>query len=163
MPAYGPAMHSIRLLIADDHQPFRQTLRQLVESEGGFEVVGEACDGRQAVELARQLKPDIVLMDVQMPVLDGVQAAGLITDDNPQARVIVLTMHRHDAYLFEAIKAGAQAFLLKDTDEQTLFDAIRDVHRGKALLGPQLTARLLDEFRSLSQAGTYRSRGQGDE
>ena len=144
-------MPSIRVLIADDHQSFRQSLRQLCEVEGGFEVVGEAEDGREAVELARRLQPDVILMDVRMPILDGVQAASSIIEENPATRVIVLTMHRRDSYVFEAIKAGAQGYLLKDVDEQTLFETVRAVHRGEVLLDPHLAARLLDEFRLLSQ------------
>lgn len=144
-------MAPIRLLIADDHRLFRQGLRQICEAVGGFEVVGEAENGQEAVRLARELKPDVILMDISMPELDGVQATGLITRDNPNAQVIVLTMYRQDRHVFAAIRAGAQGYLLKDVDEQDLFAAIQAVHRGEALIEPGVAARVLDEFRRLSQ------------
>jgi DNA-binding NarL/FixJ family response regulator len=140
----------IRLLIADDHRLFRQGLCYVCTA-GGFDVVGQAGNGQEAVELAGRLKPDVVLMDVQMPVLDGVQATALITRETPTTRVIILTMYRQDQYVFEAIKAGARGYLLKDIDERELLEAIRAVHRGEALINPTLAARLLEEFRSLSQ------------
>lgn len=144
-------MSPIRVLIADDHRLFRQGLRQICEALGWFEVVGEAENGQEAVELARWLKPDVVLMDISMPVLDGVEATRLITADNPAVRVIILTMYKQDRYVFEAIKAGARGYLLKDIDEQEFVDAVRAVHRGEALIDPGLAARLLDEFRRLSR------------
>lgn len=144
-------MSSIRVLLADDHRIVLQGLRHVCELAGGFTVVGEAEDGRTAVELARQLQPDVILMDIHMPILDGVQATNLIVQDNPAARVIILTMYREDHYVFEAIKAGARGYLLKDIDEQDLVDAIRAVHRGDALIDPSMATRLLEEFRRLSQ------------
>ena len=106
-------MSFIQVLLADDHRIVRQGLRHVCELAGGLRVVGEAEDGRQAVKLAQQLRPDVILMDINMPVLDGVQATHLIVDANPSARVIVLTMYRQDRYVFEAIKAGARGYLLK--------------------------------------------------
>ena len=147
-------MAPIRLLIADDHRLFRHGLRQICEAVGGFEVVGEAENGQEAVHLARELKPDVILMDISMPELDGVQATGLITQEDPSAQVIVLTMYRQDRHVFAAIRAGAQGYLLKDVDEQDLFAAIRAVHRGEALIEPGVAARVLDEFRRLSQGGS---------
>jgi len=132
---------TIRVLIADDHRLFRQGLRHVFETCKEIEVVGEAENGRQAVKLARRLKPDVVLMDINMPDLDGVQATHLICELNPACRVIILTMYRQDQYVFEAIKAGARGYLLKD---------IFTVQRGEALVDPSLAARLLDEFRRLS-------------
>ncbi len=144
-------MLPIRVLIADDHRLFRQGLRQICETIGHLEVVGEAENGREVVEMARQLQPDIVLMDIQMPVVDGVEATRLITADAPTVRVIILTMYKQDRYVFEAIKAGARGYLLKDVDEQELIDAVRAVHRGEALIDPGLATRLLEEFRRLSR------------
>ncbi|MFQ5859856.1 MAG: response regulator [Anaerolineae bacterium] len=144
-------MSSIRVLIADDHRIVRQGLRHVCEAVGGFRVVGEAEDGREAVNLAWQLRPDVILMDINMPILDGVQATSLIVEANPAARVIILTMYRQDRYVFEAIKAGARGYLLKDIDEQDLVAAIRAVHLGDALINPSLAVKLLDEFRRLSQ------------
>lgn len=144
-------MSLIRVLIADDHRIVRQGLRHVCELAGGFRVVGEAENGQQAVKLARQLQPDVILMDINMPVWDGVQATSLIVDENPSARVIILTMYRQDQYVFQAIKAGARGYLLKDIDEQDLVAAIRAVHRGEALIDPSLAVKLLDEFRRVSQ------------
>lgn len=144
-------MSHIRVLIADDHRLFREGLRQICEIVGGFEVVGEAENGQKTIDLAQQLEPDVVLMDIQMPGLDGVQATRSITELVPAAKVIILTMYRQDHYVFEALKAGARGYLLKDTDGQALIKAVRAVHRGEALIDPATAARVLEEFRRLSQ------------
>lgn len=143
-------MTPIRILIADDHRLFRQGLRQICEILGKFEVVGEAENGQEAVELTRQLKPDVVLIDIQMPILDGVKATQLITAENPDVKVLVLTMYRQDSYVFEAVKAGARGYLLKDIDELKFVDAVEAVQRGEAIIDPILATRLLNEFRRLS-------------
>jgi DNA-binding NarL/FixJ family response regulator len=143
-------MSPIRVLIADDHRIVRQGLRHVCEL-GGLTVVGEAEDGREAVKLTWQLQPDVILMDINMPVLDGVQATRLIVEANPSARVIILTMYRQDRYVFEAVKAGARGYLLKDIGEQDLIAAIRAVHQGDALINSSLAVKLLDEFRRLGQ------------
>jgi DNA-binding NarL/FixJ family response regulator len=145
-------MPPIRLLIADDHRLFRQGLRQLCELLGDFEVVGEAENGQEAVDLAHRLKPDVILMDINMPILDGVQATHFITEENPSARVIILTMYRQDQYVLEAIKAGARGYLLKDIDEQELVNAVQAIHQGEAMINPSLASKVLDEFRRLSEA-----------
>jgi DNA-binding NarL/FixJ family response regulator len=144
-------MSPIRVLIADDHRLFRQGLRQICEQLGNLEVVGEAENGQQAVDLACHLQPDIILMDIQMPILDGVQATSLITECAPSVGVTILTMYRQDRYVFEAIKAGARGYLLKDIDGQELVQAIRAVHRGEALIDPGMAARVLEEFQRLNQ------------
>jgi DNA-binding NarL/FixJ family response regulator len=143
-------MAPIQLLIVDDHRLFRQGLRQICEVLGCFEVIGEAENGKSAVDLADKIRPDVILMDINMPVLDGVQATALITEANPMARVIILTMYHQDRYVFEAIKAGARGYLLKDIDEQELIEAIQAVHQGEALINPALATRVLEEFRRLS-------------
>ena len=143
---------TLRLLLVDDHRLFRQGLRQICEVKGGFTVVGEAENGREAVELALQLKPDVVLMDIQMPEMDGVEATRQISLQQPETRVIILTMYRQDNYVFEAIKAGARGYLLKDADGTDLLAAIEAVQRGEALINASLAARVLEEFRRQSQA-----------
>src|SRR5512145_3312304 len=122
-------MCAIRVLIADDHRLFRQGLCQICTVKGGFEVVGDAENGREAIELARRLHPDVILMDIRMPVLDGVHATSQITAELENVRVIVLTMQRDERHIFEAIRAGAQGYLLKDVDSQVLLDAIEAVYR----------------------------------
>ena len=141
----------IRVLIADDHRIVRQGLRHVCELAGDLAVVGEAEDGQEAVKMARQLQPDVILMDINMPLLDGVQATQRILETNLPTRVIILTMFRQDRYVFEAIKAGARGYLLKNVDEDDLVTAIRDVHHGEALINPGMAVKLLDEFRRLSQ------------
>jgi DNA-binding NarL/FixJ family response regulator len=144
-------MPTIRVLIADDHRIVRQGLRHVCELAGDLAVVGEAEDGQEAVKMARQLQPDVILMDINMPLLDGVQATQRVLETDLPTRVIILTMFRQDRYVFEAIKAGARGYLLKNVDEDDLVAAIRAVHRGDALINPGMAVKLLDEFRRLSQ------------
>lgn len=143
----------IRVLIADDHRLIRHGLAMVCRRRGGFDIVGEAADGRQAVTLARQLAPDVVIMDIQMPELDGIAATRLILAENPQARVLMLTMHDDDANVFAAIQAGAQGYFLKDGDEDDLVAGVHAVHRGEALMASAIAGRVLDAFRSLRQPG----------
>lgn len=138
----------IRILLADDHALFRQGLKSLLEAEGDFRVVGEAKDGWEALRHALEAKPDVILMDIQMPGLDGVQATKTILQEWPEARVIILTMYRQDAYVFEAVKAGARGYLLKDTDAKELIEAIRRVHAGEVLLDAELAGRIIQDFRT---------------
>lgn len=135
-----------RLLLCDDHAMFRQGLKSILETEDGFRVIGEAATGREAVRYALETKPDIILMDIQMPELDGVAATKSILEENPDTRVIILTMYRQDRYVFEAIKAGARGYLLKDADANDLVGAIRRVAEGETLLNAEMAASILDEF-----------------
>ncbi len=140
----------IRILIADDHTLFREGLRQLLEMESDITVVGEADDGMSAIARVRELSPDVVLMDINMPVVDGVAAIAQLTAEMPNTGVIALTMHREDHYVFEAMRAGARGYLLKDARPSDLVFAIRMVARGASLIDPRMTTTVLKEFRRLA-------------
>ena len=134
------------VLVADDQALVRDGLRLILDVEDGVEVVGEARDGREAVAIVRDLSPDVVLMDVRMPVLDGLAATRDIVAAGSVTRVLMLTTYDEDTYLYEAIHAGASGFLLKDSRREQLVGAIRTVAAGDAVLHPELTRRLLDRF-----------------
>lgn len=140
-----------RLLLCDDHAMFRQGVKSILETEEGLRVAGEAATGREAVRHALQIKPDVILMDIQMPELDGVGATKEILGEWPEANVIILTMYRQDRYVFEAIKAGARGYLLKDSGADELVSAIRRVADGETLLSPELALSVLDEFHKLRE------------
>jgi DNA-binding NarL/FixJ family response regulator len=135
----------VRILIADDHSLFRDGLRSLLLAEG-HEVVGEAKNGREAVALARDLSPDLVLMDLQMPELDGIGATKLIVAAMPEMKVVILTASEEEAKLFEAIKSGAQGYLLKNLEAEAFFELLEKAQRGEPALTPQLARKLLQEF-----------------
>nr|BFE60806.1 response regulator transcription factor [Dactylosporangium thailandense] len=137
---------TIRVLIADDQALVRSGFRMIIEARDDLEVVGEAGDGAEAVRLAAQTAPDVVLMDVRMPGMDGVTATGRLTAAGPAPRVIILTTYDLDETLYAALRAGASGFLLKDVRPAELVEAIRVVARGEALLAPTATRRLLDRF-----------------
>lgn len=137
---------TIRVVIADDQEVVRAGFSALLATRGDITVVGTARDGREAIEVVERHRPDVVLMDVRMPVLDGIAATRLITTPVTAPRVIVLTTFDLDEYVYDALSAGASGFLLKDVPAQTLFDAVRVVARGDALLTPSVTRRLIDEF-----------------
>jgi DNA-binding NarL/FixJ family response regulator len=138
----------IRILLVDDQPLIRSGIRALLDSEEGIDVVGEAADGQAGVELATQLRPDIVLMDVQMPVVDGIEATRRIAGDErlAAARVVILTNFGLDEYVFQALRAGASGFVLKDSKPEELLQALRVVADGDALLSPAVTRALIGEF-----------------
>jgi DNA-binding NarL/FixJ family response regulator len=138
----------IRVLLADDQELVRAGFQALLDAQDGIEVVGSAADGREAVELARKLKPDVILMDIRMPVLDGLQATREIASDTKldSVRIVILTTFELDEYVFDAIRAGAAGFLVKDTKPADLIVAVRVVAGGEALLSPSVTRRLIAEF-----------------
>ena len=146
----------IRVLIAEDQALLRTTLAALLEAEPGMSVVGLAEDGARAVALAAELRPDVVLMDIQMPGLTGIEATRRICADPALAatRVLILTMFEIDDYVLGALRAGACGFLLKDTDPQSLVDAVRTVHEGQSLLSPQVLSRLVARMPRAASAGT---------
>jgi two-component system, NarL family, response regulator LiaR len=136
---------SIRVLIADDHSVVRQGLRMFLELETDIELVGEASNGLEAVDLARQFKPDVVLMDLLMPKMDGVSATEIIRTELPDTQVIALTSVLEDQAIFDAIRVGAISYLLKDTQSDKLCEAIRAAAAGEVRLSPQVAARLMRE------------------
>ena len=143
-------MSAIKVLLADDHSLFREGLRSLLEDQDDIEIVGEAEDGLDAIKLVSQLNPTVVLMDINMAVVDGVEATRMILKKNPTVGIIILTMYPQDEYVFQALKAGAKAYLLKDTRSRRLLEVIRTVHQGQAVISPEMTNRLLDEFRRIA-------------
>jgi NarL family two-component system response regulator LiaR len=136
----------IRVLIADDHAIVRKGIRALLAEAGGFEVIAEADDGQAAVLRADELHPDVIVMDLLMPVLDGIEATRQITRSHPGARILVLTSFAADSKVFPAIKAGASGYLLKDSSPDELVRAIRQVHRGEPSLHPTIARKLLQEI-----------------
>lgn len=140
----------IKVLIADDHAVVREGLRALIATEPGMEVAGEAEDGIEAVFKARSLQPDVILMDLVMPRKDGLEAISEIKQQNPEARVLVLTSFAEDEMVFPAIKSGALGYLLKDSSPQELLQAIRDVYRGESFLHPTIARKLIRELRQPS-------------
>ncbi len=135
---------TIRVLVADDQPLMRTAYDMTLRTEADLELVGDACDGGEAVDLARRLRPDVILMDVRMPVLDGVEATRILCAEDPSIKVLILTTFDVDEYVVEALRAGASGFLLKDVRPDELVEAIRIVARGDALLAPSVTRRLLE-------------------
>jgi two-component system, NarL family, response regulator NreC len=147
-------MRKIRVLLADDHKLMRGGLRLLLEQKADLAVVGEAGDGREAVALAKSLKPDMVVMDIGMPNLNGIEAALQITQNNPEISVIMLSMHSDESYVLRALKAGAKGYLLKDSAESDLIKAVHAIAEGKSFFSPAVSKVLLDEYvRKLRRTG----------
>jgi two-component system, NarL family, response regulator DegU len=151
-------MTDIRVLIAEDQTLMRQGLRTILDLNDGFTVVGEAENGRAAVERALALQPDVVLMDVQMPEINGVAATRQITQALPATKVIILTTFDYDEYVFDGLKAGARGYMLKDMPAAELLDNIRRIHAGESIVQPSVATRLIAEFsqrRSATQVPSY--------
>jgi DNA-binding NarL/FixJ family response regulator len=139
------------VLVADDHALFRQALRAVLEGEEGLELVGEAGDGEEAVRLASDLAPDVILMDVHMPKLQGIDATRKINAAQPTTKIVMLTVSDEQEDLFEAIKAGASGYLLKEIDPGEIATAVREVQAGNSLLSPAVASKLVSEFAALSK------------
>ncbi|WP_322798359.1 response regulator transcription factor [Thermoflexus sp.] len=148
---YGP--RKIRILIADDHPVLRRGLKALIEEEQDMEVIGEAGNGLEAVQLAERLRPDVVIMDISMPELDGLEATRRIRERSPFTYVLILTVHAHERYLFPVLKAGASGYVRKTAADEELIEAIRVVARGDVFLYPSATRMLLDDYLAQVRAG----------
>ena len=145
-------MSPIRVLLADDHGVVRKGLCHVLQKSPGFEVVGEAADGREAVALAEQLNPDVVVMDIAMPQLNGIDATAQIVKRNPRVGVVILSMHSDETYLVRALSAGARGYLLKDSADDDLVRAVEAVFQGKPFFSPAIAQTLLDDYmRQLQQ------------
>jgi len=138
---------TIQILLADDHNVLRQGMAQVLSAQPDMEVIAQADNGQKAVQLVVEHQPDVVLLDINMPTLDGVEAARQITNSSPSTGIIILTMYRRDSYVFEAIKAGASGYLLKEVELDELLAAIRTVAQGEAVIDPAIATRILAEFR----------------
>lgn len=139
-------MNQIKILLADDHAVMRTGLKLVLERQKDFQVVAEASDGRQAVALTQQHQPDVVVMDITMPNLNGIEAARQITGAQPQTCVVILSMHSDEAYVLRALKAGARGYLLKESAEGELIDAVRAVSNGKAFFSPAVSRMLVEDY-----------------
>jgi two-component system response regulator NreC len=139
-------MKTIRILLADDHTVVRKGLRLLLESQPGFQVIAEAATGREAVGLAEEHAPDVIVMDVAMPILNGIEAARQIGNRLPQAAIVFLSMHSDESYVLRALKAGARGYLLKDSAEYDLIQAVTAVTEGKAYFSPAISKMLVEDY-----------------
>src|SRR5476649_133722 len=147
-------MPKIRCLLVDDHTLFRQGVRRLLETESDFEVVGEAADGGEAVEKARELRPDIVLMDIGMPGLSSFESARQIKKSRMETKILFLTMYEDEDYLVQCLEVGASGYVLKDTPAPQLLNAVRDVYKGGKYLSSQVLGKLVEDFRSRARDTT---------
>src|ERR1035438_8800310 len=147
-------MRKIRILLADDHKLMRSGLRVLLEQQSGLSVAGEASDGREALSLSGSLKPDVLVMDVGMPNLNGIEAASQISQSHPEISIVMLSMHADESYVLRALKAGAKGYLLKDSAESDLIRAVHAVAEGKSFFSPAVSKVLLDDYvRKLKRSG----------
>jgi two-component system, NarL family, response regulator NreC len=148
-------MRKTRILLADDHQLMRSGVRLMLEREPDLAIVGEAADGREAVALAKSLKPEVVVMDIGMPNLNGIEAAHQMSQELPELAIIMVSMHSDESYVLRALKAGARGYLLKDSAEADLIKAVHVVAGGKSFFSPAVSKLLLDDYvRKLKRSGT---------
>ncbi len=154
-------MEKIKVLIADDHRVVREGLSAILKTKEEIEVVGEAKDGQEAVEKARALLPDVILMDVSMPRMGGVEATRIVKRELPHIGIVALTMYEEQQYIFDLVRAGATGYLLKDTDSAQIVSAIKAIYRGESLIHPSVASKILAEFSLLAQ-GKGRKRPWAD-
>jgi len=155
-PAEKAGGDALKILIVDDHALFRRGIQMVLEQEDGIEVVGEATDGQEAVEKAEELMPDVVLMDVRMPKRSGIEATSAIREAIPHAKILMLTVSDEEEDLYEAIKAGASGYLLKEISTEDVADAIRSVWTGQSRISPAMASKLLNEFQAMSRRAEER-------
>jgi len=146
MTELQPRVKSIRILLADDHTVMRRGLRMLLDSQPEFSVVAEAADGREAVAQAEATQPDVAVVDIAMPNLSGIEAAQRITAAAPNVAVVILSMHADEGYVLRALKVGAKGYLLKDSAEDDLIQAIKAVHQGKTFFSPEISRMLVEDY-----------------
>ncbi len=150
-------MKKIRVLLVDDHTMFREGVKLLLENTGEVEVVGQAADGNEALELARNLEPDIAIMDISMPDLNGLEATRMIREELPGVQVLMLTMHGGDGYFFQSLQAGASGYVLKEAASMDLQVAIKAVHRGGVFIYPSIAKGLMKDFLERAASGEERT------
>jgi DNA-binding NarL/FixJ family response regulator len=145
-------MEKLQILLVDDHPLFRHGVKTLLDNQEDLEVIGEAESGEEAVELVKSLKPDVVLMDIRMPGMNGIEATRLITSQHPETRVLVVTMFEDDSNVFTAMRVGARGYILKDADREDILRAVRAVGRGEAIFSPDIASRLIEYFATANPA-----------
>ncbi len=147
-------MDRIGVLIADDHTLFRRGVRKMLEAEDDMSVLGEAATGRETLMLARELMPDVILMDIQMPEVDGIEATRVLHREMPHIGIVFVTMHANDEFVFRGLQAGGRGYILKDADPETMLRAIRAVAHGESLLGAAIAQKVMRQFAALDRAPT---------
>jgi len=144
-------MNKIKVLIADDHSMVRQGLKQILELEDDIKVIAQASNGEEAIKIAKQYKPDVILMDINMPVMNGLQAIKELKKESADFKIIVLTIHQDREYLVKTVQMGAEGYILKDAEASVLIDAIRTVYKGESYIQPNMTKELITEYNKMSQ------------
>lgn len=142
---------NIHIVLIDDHHIFREGVKKIIEMEEGFVVVGEGSDGVEALKLVEELAPDVVLMDINMPKMNGVEATTAISERSPDSKIIILSIHDEEAYVYKTLQSGANGYLLKEMDVDALIEAVRVVAEGGAYIHPKVTGKLIEEFRRMKQ------------
>lgn len=143
-------MSEVRIILADDHSLFREGLKRILNMEPGLRVVAECADGQQVLDKCRELSPDVVLLDINMPVANGVEVTKQLFQTMPELKIIILSIHDDESYVFETLRQGASGYLLKDTDTETLIEAIRTVVAGQAYIHPRVTGKLISQIRRMT-------------
>jgi DNA-binding NarL/FixJ family response regulator len=150
----------IRIVLVDDHKIFREGVKRVIEMEQEFEVVGEGSDGEEALTIVQKYQPDVVLMDINMPHMNGVEATEKILRYSPQSKIVILSIHDDEAYVYRTLQSGANGYLLKEMDVDALSEAIRVVHEGGAYIHPKITGKLVEEFRRMKSEQELGSEGK---